>query len=131
MADHGFGDVDGDVLAPVVDGDGVADHVGDDRGAPRPRLDDALVVAAVELVELLQQVVVDERTLLQAARHRVYLREPRVRRRRMMSFWDGLFLSRVRPSGWPHGETGWRPPDDLPSPPPSGWSTGFMATPRV
>src|SRR5438552_3910626 len=60
-----------------------------------------------------------------------YLRDPRVRRRRMMSFWDGLFLSRVRPSGWPHGETGWRPPDDLPSPPPSGWSTGFMATPRV
>ena len=38
---------------------------------------------------------------------------------------------RVRPSGLPHGDTGCRPPDDLPSPPPSGWSTGFMATPRV
>ena len=48
-----------------------------------------------------------------------------------MSFWDGLVLSRVRPSGLPHGDTGWRPPEVLPSPPPCGWSTGFMATPRV
>src|SRR6185312_7777466 len=38
---------------------------------------------------------------------------------------------RVRPSGLPHGETGWRPPEVLPSPPPYGWSTGFMATPRT
>src|SRR5215204_6789140 len=60
-----------------------------------------------------------------------YLRPRPVRRRRTMSFWDGLFLSRVRPSGLPHGDTGCRPPDDLPSPPPSGWSTGFIATPRT
>src|SRR4030043_2444651 len=33
--------------------------------------------------------------------------------------------------GTPHGVTGWRPPEDLPSPPPMGWSTGFMATPRT
>src|SRR3954470_7754155 len=33
--------------------------------------------------------------------------------------------------GRPHGDTGWRPPDLLPSPPPSGWSTGFIATPRT
>src|SRR6188474_429880 len=33
--------------------------------------------------------------------------------------------------GLPHGVTGWRPPDVLPSPPPCGWSTGFMATPRL
>ena len=38
---------------------------------------------------------------------------------------------RVRPSGLPHGETGWRPPEVLPSPPPCGWSTGFMTTPRT
>src|SRR5207245_7822754 len=78
------------------------------------------------------QVVVDERALLQAARHGVpYLRSPRVRRRRTINFCDSLVVSRVRPSGFPHGDTGWRPPDVLPSPPPSGWSTGFMATPRV
>src|SRR5438552_5645544 len=32
---------------------------------------------------------------------------------------------------WPHGEHGCRPPDDLPSPPPIGWSTGFIASPRT
>ena len=42
-----------------------------------------------------------------------YLRAPRVRRRRTMSFSDGLVRSRVRPSGLPHGETGWRPPERL------------------
>src|SRR5213593_1877498 len=31
----------------------------------------------------------------------------------------------------PHGEQGCLPPDDLPSPPPIGWSTGFIATPRT
>src|SRR5258707_11837840 len=33
--------------------------------------------------------------------------------------------------GWPHGVTGCRPPDVLPSPPPCGWSTGFITTPRL
>ena len=33
--------------------------------------------------------------------------------------------------GLPHGVTGWRPPDVRPSPPPCGWSTGFMTTPRL
>src|SRR5471032_980817 len=36
-------------------------------------------------------------------------------------------------ASWPHGETiCWRPPPplDLPCPPPFGWSTGFLATPR-
>src|SRR2546428_33314 len=47
-----------------------------------------------------------------------------------MSLSDGLGL-RVRPSGFPHGLVGWRPPLDFPSPPPNGWSTGFMATPRT
>src|SRR3546814_15458989 len=42
-------------------------------------------------------------------------------------------LLRVRAPlvGLPHGVTGWRPPEVRPSPPPCGWSTGFLATPRV
>src|SRR5215471_9587127 len=52
-------------------------------------------------------------------------------RLRMISRSLGLFSDRVRPSGLPQGLTGWRPPELLPSPPPSGWSTGFMATPRT
>src|SRR3954468_20299943 len=69
VADHRLGDVDGHVLAAVVDGDGVADHVRDDGAPAGPRLDDPLLVSRVEIVDLLQQMVVDERSLFQAARH--------------------------------------------------------------
>src|SRR3990172_8993334 len=41
-----------------------------------------------------------------------------------------LFLRVLYPLvGFPQGETGCLPPDVLPSPPPCGWSTGFIATP--
>src|SRR3984957_17722099 len=60
--------------------------------------------------------------------YRLFL--PRVRRR-LISRSLGLFSRRVRPSGLPHGLTGWRPPEVLPSPPPCGWSIGFIATPRT
>src|SRR5438034_4343038 len=69
VTNHGFGDEHRDVLAAVVDRDRVPDHLGDDRGAPRPRPDDPLVAAAVHLLDLLHQVVVDERTLLDGSRH--------------------------------------------------------------
>src|SRR6202000_3193406 len=54
---------------------------------------------------------------------------PRLRRR-VLSRSLGLCSRRVRPSGLPHGLTGGRPPELLPSPPPCGWSVGVMATPR-
>src|ERR1700709_2823191 len=41
---------------------------------------------------------------------------------------ERVFLPLV---GLPHGVTGWRPPEVRPSPPPCGWSTGFMVTPRL
>src|SRR4029450_6748807 len=69
VADHGLRDVHGHVLAPVVDRDRVPDHVGDDRRAPRPGTDHPLVALAVELVDLLQQMVVHEGTLFQTACH--------------------------------------------------------------
>src|SRR4051812_10052988 len=69
VTDHRLGDVDGHVLATVVDGDGVADHLRDDRRSARPRLDDALLTLLVERVDLLEQMVVDERALLETARH--------------------------------------------------------------
>src|ERR1700734_3972405 len=52
-------------------------------------------------------------------------------RRRGIILSLGRFALRVRPSGLPHGLTGCRPPEVLPSPPPIGWSTGFIATPRT
>src|SRR5512133_1957258 len=127
VADHRLADVDRDVLASVVHRDRVPDHLGDDRGPARPGLDDALVAAAVHLDDLDHQVVVDERPLLHGPRH-----QPRpFPRRRTINLSDGLPFLRVRPSGLPHGDVGWRPPELLPSPPPSGWSTGFIATPRT
>src|SRR5947208_11618425 len=49
----------------------------------------------------------------------------------MINLSEGCPFLRVRPSFFPHGLVGCRPPEDLPSPPPIGWSTGFIATPRV
>src|SRR5207244_4628298 len=89
--------------------------------------DHPLVAAAVHLLDPLHERLVDERPLLHRARHQP-LPFPR---RRMMNLSDALPFFRVRPSFLPHGLVGWRPPEDLPSPPPSGWSTGFMATPRT
>src|ERR1700739_2274295 len=59
--------------------------------------------------------------------YRLFL--PRLRRR-LISRSLGLCSRRVRPSGLPHGLTGWRPPELLPSPPPSGLSTRVMDIPH-
>src|SRR4051794_9867447 len=130
VADHGVGHEDRDVLAAVVDGDRVTDHVRHDHRPARPGLDDVVRALLVLGVHLLLQVVVDEGALLQAARHLSYFLPLPDLRRRMIWESEALRL-RVRPSGLPQGETGWRPPEVLPSPPPCGWSTGFMTTPRT
>src|SRR4051794_39459049 len=70
VPDHRLGHEDRDVLASVVDGDRVPEEVGDDRRTTRPGLDDVLGALLVLHVHLLEQVVVDEGTLLQTARHR-------------------------------------------------------------
>src|SRR5262249_10540057 len=85
----------------------------------------------VHLLDPAHQPLLDERPLLRAPAH---LRRSFPRRRpRTISLSDSLCFWRVRlPSvGTPHGVTGWRPPFDLPSPPPCGWSTGFIAEPRT
>src|SRR3982075_2195527 len=69
VADHRVRHEDRHVLAAVVHRNRVADHVGDDRGPPGPCPDDGLLARLVEYVHLLEQVVVHERALLQAARH--------------------------------------------------------------
>src|SRR5579875_1489128 len=70
VPDHALGDEHRHVLAAVVHGDRVPEHVGDDRRATRPGLDDVLAALVVLVVDLLEQVVVDERALLQTAWHR-------------------------------------------------------------
>src|SRR5271154_6084712 len=58
--------------------------------------------------------------------------QPFVPRRRMIIPSVRLLFRVLNPlASWPHGEHGWRPPEVRPSPPPMGWSTGFMVTPRL
>src|SRR5688572_17064358 len=64
VADHVLGDVHGDELPPVVDGEGVADHLRRDRRPARPGLHDLALAGRVHGVDLLLEVVVDERPLL-------------------------------------------------------------------
>src|SRR5690349_11909632 len=51
----------------------------------------------------------------------------------MMAALDGLRFLRVLPplASTPVGLHGWRPPLLRPSPPPSGWLTGFIDVPRL
>src|ERR1700712_5189178 len=124
VTDHRLGDEHRDVLAAVVHGDRVPQHVGDDRRAARPGLDDGLGAFVVGDVHLLEQVVIDERALFETAWHLLsscsvlgglggiaglhghqrFL--PPLRRRRTISLSLALFGRRVRPSGLPPGLTG-------------------------
>src|SRR5436305_13484578 len=127
VSHHRLRDEHRDVLATIVDGDGVSHHLRHDGRTAGPRPDDPLVAPAVHVLDLGHEMPVYERALLHRPRH-----QPRpFPRRRRMNLSDDLPLRRVRPSFLPHGVVGWRPPEDLPSPPPNGWSTGFMATPRT
>src|SRR5262245_66499131 len=51
----------------------------------------------------------------------------------MIALFDGLRLLRVLPplASTPVGLHGCRPPEVRPSPPPIGWLTGFIDTPRL
>src|SRR6202034_4560577 len=51
----------------------------------------------------------------------------------MIAEFEGFRRRRVLPplASLPVGEHGLRPPEVRPSPPPIGWSTGFIATPRT
>src|SRR4051794_15382641 len=69
VPDHRLGDEDRDVLAAVVHRNGVTEHRGNDHRSTRPRLDHVLRALVVLRVDLLHQVVVDERALFEAAWH--------------------------------------------------------------
>src|SRR6478672_6331099 len=108
VADHRLRYEHRHVLATVVHRDRVPDELGEDRGGARPGLEHALLLAVVHLLDPLHQLGVAERPLLARPAHRPpfpLLRE------RTMSLLDAFLF--------------------LPSPPPCGWSTGFMTVPRT
>src|SRR6476620_6731080 len=69
VPDHRLSDKHRDVLASVVHGDRVAEHVGDDHRKAGPGLDDVLGALFVFPGYLHKEVLVNERTFFQAAWH--------------------------------------------------------------
>src|SRR5919197_1846108 len=130
VAHHLLRDEHRHVLAAVVDRDRVAHHHGIDGRGARPGANHLLRARVVHRLDLLQQPLLHERILLRASTQRLSF--PR-RRPRTINLSDSLCFWRMRlpGAGTPHGVTGCRPPFDLPSPPPCGWSTGFIAEPRT
>ncbi len=64
VAHHILGDVDGDELVAVVDGQCVPDEIWGDRRSSGPRSNDFLVARFVQGFNLLGQMLVDEGALL-------------------------------------------------------------------
>src|SRR5579884_1911472 len=64
VADHVLGDEHRNELLAVVHGEGQLNHLGQNRRAPRPGLDDLLVLGLALFQHLLEQVLVHERALL-------------------------------------------------------------------
>src|SRR5437773_3205735 len=119
VTDHVLRDEDRHVTATVVHGDRVADHRREHERCARPGLDHLLLVARVELLDLLLERVVDERALPDRAGHLLFLFFGRSVTKRSV-----FGLRRVlRPiAGLPHGVCAWPPTGDFASPPPCGWS---------
>src|SRR5579864_5466168 len=69
MPDHVLGDEHRHVRLAVVNADRVTDHRRYDRGRAAPRLDDALFAPLVHAFDLSDQMLGDERALLEAAAH--------------------------------------------------------------
>src|SRR3954463_5268561 len=128
--DHVLVDRDGDEFPAVVDVERQADELRQDGGAARPGLDRRAAVRVLRGFGLLQKAELDERAFPDGAGH--FFLFFLAWRDRMIILSVALLL-RVRAPlvGLPQGVTGWRPPEVRPSPPPCGWSTGFLATPRV
>ncbi len=64
VTDHVLGYENRNVLASVVNGKGVPDKVGDDCRSAAPCLDKPLFVLCVQIIDLLDEVIVNEVTLL-------------------------------------------------------------------
>src|SRR5215469_16753088 len=132
VAHHVFRDEHRDVLLAVVDAESEAHELRQDRRAPRPGLDHFLASTFARGFCFLEQIAVDKRAFPNRTGHISYPCVFLAWRERTMYFVVRLFERVFAPLvGLPHGVTGWRPPLVRPSPPPCGWSIGFIAVPRT
>jgi len=65
VTDHVLGHQHGNVLVAVIDAESDAHELGQDGGTARPGLDDLLLARRVERRDLLVELAVDERALLE------------------------------------------------------------------
>src|SRR5258705_12513652 len=122
------------MLLAVVDAEHQADELRQDGRAPAPDPDHLVAAGRARGLRLLEQIAVDERALPDRTRHDAVLVYFffRAWRLEMMNLVVDLFFRVFLPLvGKPHGVTGCRPPEVRPSPPPWGWSIGFIVTPRL
>src|SRR5580704_15710700 len=122
VADHLLRHHHRDVLVAVVDAEGQPDELRQDRRATAPGLDHVMPARRPRGLRLLEQIPVDERTFPHRTRH-VALDYffCRLWRLEMMNLVVLLLVRVFLPLvGLPQGVTGWRPPEERPSPPPSG-----------
>src|SRR5215218_5382226 len=69
VADHRLAHEHGHMLAPVVHGDGVAHHLGEDRRRPGPGPDHLLLIARVHGLDARHEALLDPRALLARTAH--------------------------------------------------------------
>src|SRR3974390_2360935 len=126
-----FGDEHRNVLLAVINAESQTHELRQDGRTARPDADHIVASGRTRGLCLFQQIAVDKRTFPNRTHHdsRSYFFFFRAWRLTMMNFAVLLFLRVFLPLvGWPHGVTGCRPPRVRP---PSGGSTGFMASPRT
>src|SRR5215208_2594284 len=69
VSNHFLGDAHRDVLLTVVDAEGQADELRQDRRTPAPHLDDFVPAGRTRGIRLLQQVAINERAFPYGTRH--------------------------------------------------------------
>ena len=132
VTDHVLGDEHGDELPAVVHGERQADRIRRDRASARPGLDDLLALRGLTPPQSSRRG--DRRRTDPFLPNEPWLNplQPFSPRRFTIMPSVRLLLRVLSPlESWPQGEHGCRPPEVRPSPPPIGWSTGFIVTPRL
>ena len=64
VTDHVLSNENRNVLTTVMNGKGVPDKIGNDRRSAAPSFDQSLFVLCVQIIDLLDEVIVNEVTLL-------------------------------------------------------------------
>src|SRR6478672_7484162 len=133
VTDHFLGHHHRNVLLAVVDAEREPDELRQDGRAPTPNPDHLVPARRARGLRFLEQIAIDERAFPNRTRHdAVLVYFFRAWRLAMMNLVVDLLRRVFLPLvGKPHGVTGCRPPDVRPSPPPCGWSMGFIDTPRL